>query len=798
MSGGDQDHVSDESGKRKRDTEEVAKEPAVFASKDEPSAKKSKEDAGGAKADEPQNLDPDDAAWLLEEDGRRLKTLDQYSGARTEVSSDGKVQFHVLEGVAGGIEWADQCLRAMCAMRNGIDLKVTPVTSSQTWTPPMTVVDVPKDAAKGYILGKNGDRLLQLSEDLKVVAVFVEDATPADKPVTAVEIVVGSLMEAKFEGGSQWHEVEILSVDEKVRVRWTHDANAPNAEIDKSSIRAKATSEAKPADADEFKPEVGELVEGKAGNGRWFEAKVVTVGEKIRVKWMYDDAVPEKDLELGDVRAKKKAVLPAVGDLVEGKYSKGAWFDARVLEVGDKIKVKWTDTTIPDSELSLDEIEVKPPPVLEKLHIYGLTRSRMEMELKVLQMIESKVPDFVSGKPRQSDEGTEVGWTVEPLLNNGEMKGKVIGKGGSVRAKIGKTCSSSLEYIGNLTFVVGTGEERARTVALLKMVQIAQNGAVDAVPDVLSSICTWVSVPQAASPLVIGKQRGTMNQLEDETGTLSFWGPTLELKEGTRVEGQQGTRWLEAKIDKVIEGERKSAKVIWVHDEQSAELPLSCLREVGAGDTAPKTLLIFGPERARKLAELRVMSLVETKCAGTYPAPSGGEGFATESRKAGNITEARRKVASAAAHCIIEQVGEVFHIAGTASERSRAQDYLGWLSEAKHSVPDAEERGDGFELVIPADKVKNLPDYVIEEVEQATDTLAFFDGTSLLIFGSEKSKRDWAVAKFEKLQHETPQPRKDWGDSEAEKRKVVYVVSKEEEERRAKRAARFGPRPVTS
>merc|ERR1712048_1021068 len=107
-----------------------------------------------------------------------------------------------------------------------------------------------------------------------------------------------------------------------------------------------------------------------------------------------------------------------------------------------------------------------------RLVIYdGTERGRMEMELLVMAIVEQKEADYFSKTPRESDTCDGLGWSVVPLISEGEFRAKVIGKKGSMRKKIMKVCGSTFDLVGNLAYIVGTGEERSKTLKLLALVQ---------------------------------------------------------------------------------------------------------------------------------------------------------------------------------------------------------------------------------------------------------------------------------------------------------------------------------------
>lgn len=703
-------------------------------------------------------------SWLLERPNNRVSWLERISGADVAVSEDdGTAKMMLREGeVGGGAQWAAHCVHAICALRNGQSVHVCPLPEPTTWNPPLSVVKVPKQDAKGYVLGKAGARLLQLSDDCDVVSVFANEAqmpeASAEEEDTALVIEVGSKVEAKFGSKGRWFDAKIVEVlTDTVKVKWDYDDDEPETEVAKDDLRAtkntNENSESNPA----F--EVGMQVEAQFGDSeRWFVAKITEVGQaNVKVKWDYDDEEPETEVE--------------------------------------KSKVK-----------------VQPFVECENLHIYGDMRARKTMQVKVLNLLENRLPGFVTSNLPQPDDTDEVGLSVEPLLNDGELKGKVIGKGGSVRLRTGSACSSSLEFIGNVAVIIGTGLERRRTAELLKLIQTSANGSIEKVPDLLEPICTRVLVPSDASAVVIGKKRATMNQIEDDTGTLTFWVPSatpnagekkkLEITEGMTMEGKHKGRWFECTVldtTKKTQHGNRAVKVRWDYDEnETSELELFEIRELLEGEDKLKrdrldaladsrTLAIFGPERPRIMCELHVMNSVETKLPDHYktcgiraPGESddagelGIEALNLDAKETQRAKDHLRSSVATAAHCIIEPVGECLYVAGNASERARGLEYLKWLAMESLSVTDANERTDLDQLMVPEDKMANLTLAARRVVEKATETLTLFDdGASLvgiekcqrlLIIGHSEANRKAALAKLKLLQDKTLEEESSWVD----------------------------------
>merc|ERR1712050_33056 len=185
-------------------------------------------------------------------------------------------------------------------------------------------------------------------------------------------------------------------------------------------------------------------------------------------------------------------------------------------------------------------------------------------------------------------------------------------------------------------------------------------------------------------------------------------------------------------------------------------------------------LAIFGDERGRRGAELKVMSSVEEKSPGHFtkgvgPKTSDRRGFDTErltlkddefSYCLGKQGSTRKKLA-AASGCILQYVGQIAFLAGTLSERKRCRDFIGWLLAQRRgsiTVSDAESRDDCTVMHVP----DNCKGWVtgnrgseLRRVEQETSTFMFMaldrnGDESLIIFchdaGSKSSDKGRVAA----------------------------------------------------
>jgi len=187
------------------------------------------------------------------------------------------------------------------------------------------------------------------------------------------------------------------------------------------------------------------------------------------------------------------------------------------------------------------------------------------------------------------------------------------------------------------------------------------------------------------------------------------------------------------------------------------------LRSQKAGET--EKLAIFGTERARRGAELKVMSAVEQKMPGYFTKTvrellSEEETFSTDSLPIseedysyalGKEGSTRKKLARASG-AILEYVGRIAFIAGTKVQRRRAREYLQWLcAQRTQYVHVATEGRDDCTVVhVPTNcvaYVTGTKGNALRRIEELTGSFIFLDGTRgndserLLIFGSDSAGR---------------------------------------------------------
>merc|ERR1719210_2858868 len=139
--------------------------------------------------------------------------------------------------------------------------------------------------------------------------------------------------------------------------------------------------------------------------------------------------------------------------------------------------------------------------------------------------------------------------------------------------------------------------------------------------------------------------------------------------------------------------------------------------EKARGRGGSEKLIIFGPRRQRRGAELKAMSGIETKAPGTFTRGirekfNDKKGFDTDrmvfkddelSYALGKEGTTRKKL-ELAAGAILQYVGHVAFIAGTLKERRRCKEFINWLLQQRRgsvTIPDISHRDDATEMHIP-------------------------------------------------------------------------------------------------
>lgn len=360
----------------------------------------------------------------------------------------------------------------------------------------------------------------------------------------------------------------------------------------------------------------------------------------------------------------------------------------------------------------------------EKLAIFGDVKARRGAELKVLSAVETKVPGYFEkireevvsrDKGCDYEDGT---WGTDTMQFQDDELSYALGKQGGTRKKIERSSGAIVQYVGQNALFSGCKAERRRAKEYMKWLfnQLEGPVYVDGWED--RDDITVVDVPQDCIGYVTGNRRAALGGIEEEWGTLMFF-----MNKDGQSKGQS------------------------------------------RGRGGSEQLAIFGSQRARRGAELKVMSAVETKSPGTFTRGvrekfSDEKGFATDrmifrddelSYALGKEGSTRKKLALAG-HVILEYVGHVCFMAGTLKERRRVKQFLDWLLAQRRgsvTVKDVADRDDCTEMHIP----ENCKGWVtgnrgseLRRVEQETGTFMFMaldarGEERLLIFGANPGSK---------------------------------------------------------
>jgi len=309
----------------------------------------------------------------------------------------------------------------------------------------------------------------------------------------------------------------------------------------------------------------------------------------------------------------------------------------------------------------------------EKLAIFGGVRGRRGAELKVLSAVETKKPgyydqikDEVLGRDKgKDDSGT---WGTDTMVFQDDELSYALGKQGATRKKIERSSGAVVQYLGHNAFFSGTRAERKRAKDYMKWLFMQLEGPVYVDDWEDRDDCCVVDIPQECVGYITGNRRATLSRMEEDWGCLMFF---------------------------MSKGKGKD----------------------GRGRAEQESLIIFGCQRARRGAELMVMSTVENKVPGKFTKglkekTSSERGFDTEriifrddelSYALGKEGSTRKKLETAAG-AILQYVGHVCFIAGDLKQRRRCREFITWLLQQRRgsvTIPDVSQRDDATEMHVP-------------------------------------------------------------------------------------------------
>jgi hypothetical protein len=309
----------------------------------------------------------------------------------------------------------------------------------------------------------------------------------------------------------------------------------------------------------------------------------------------------------------------------------------------------------------------------EKLAIFGGVRARRGAELKVLSAVETKVPgyyDKIRDEVVDRDRGKDSSgtWGTDTMTFQDDELSYALGKQGGTRKKLERSSGSIVQYVGHTALFSGTKPVRKKAKEYMKWLFQQLEGPVYVDGWEKREDVTVIDIPQDCIGYITGSRRATLGFMEEEWGVLMFF--------------------------MTKPGESK-----------------------GKGRGSSEMLAIFGDRRARRGAELKVMSGVETKNPGTFTRgikdkQSDERGFDTdrivfrddELSYALGKEGATRKKLEGAAGAVLQYVGHVAFIAGSLKERRRCREFIKWLLDQRRgsvTIADVSDREDTTEVHIP-------------------------------------------------------------------------------------------------
>jgi len=346
----------------------------------------------------------------------------------------------------------------------------------------------------------------------------------------------------------------------------------------------------------------------------------------------------------------------------------------------------------------------------EELVIFGDRRGRRGAELKALSAVESKCPGFFEQSRdeilyRDQDDD----WGVSTMEFKTDELAYALGKGGATRIKVEASSGCITQYLGHTAIFAGTREERKIAKEYMGFLFDQLDNPVYVKNWKDRDDCCVLKIPQDCVGYVTGSRRAALGKMEQECGVLMFF---MGAKE----------------------------------DEKPQE-----------------ELIIFGPMRSRKNAQLKVMSTVETKARGFYtsdvvPKRSTNEGFdvdiepledAEVSYALGSRGSTRKKL-ELSSGTIIQYIGCFAFIAGDMSERRRASDYLRYLLDQRQGQQrsDWQDRDDVTLVPIPRSCISFITaskGQELRRVEEMTKTFCFLaprgGSENVVILGKDEGSR---------------------------------------------------------
>lgn len=320
----------------------------------------------------------------------------------------------------------------------------------------------------------------------------------------------------------------------------------------------------------------------------------------------------------------------------------------------------------------------------------------------------------------------------------------ILGKGGKTKEKISRVSEAEIELFERdlVLEIRGSKQQRRRAKKYCEGVMAQRTGPVNITEDYDDGDLTMLMVPQETVGFVTGRAGNFLRTIEEEWRTLMFF----------------------------------------------------C--EIGAKGSRNKDyekLAIFGSVRARRGAELKVLSAVETKKPGYFGKirdevvdrdrgknEDGTWGTDTMTFQDDELSYAlgkqggTRKKIERSSGAVVQYVGHVALFSGERAARKRAKDYMKWLFgqlEGPVYVHGWEDRDDCTVVHVPSDCIGYITGNrraTLGRMEEEWGTLMFFmtkegdkggrEGWSeqLIIFGAERGRRGAELKCMNEIEKKAP------------------------------------------
>lgn len=154
---------------------------------------------------------------------------------------------------------------------------------------------------------------------------------------------------------------------------------------------------------------------------------------------------------------------------------------------------------------------------VEGLAIFGSDKGRAGTELKVMGAVETKLPMFFTRGV--GDYIFDGDWGVDTLPLSGDELSFALGKDGATRRKLAKSSGCILEYVGNVAYMAGSWDERARARDYLTWLLRQRTGPVSVDITGRTDIIE-LEVPEEMRGLT---KATSLREVEKESGTFCLF-----------------------------------------------------------------------------------------------------------------------------------------------------------------------------------------------------------------------------------------------------------------------------------